>query len=115
VKLDDDERLLLTRWINHTQGRTARGGRLFVTDRRLVFQPHATERALSHATLVEIPWDQVADVIIAPRGFGPGPFTGGLRRRLKITRLDGSAEFFVINRVGKVVDEIAQLRLSAAR
>jgi hypothetical protein len=109
VKPDAGERLLLTRWANHAEGRTARGGRLFVTDRRLVFEPHAVERFLTRASRVDIRWTTVARVHVAPRTLR-GLFGGGLRRRLAVTRQDGSCERFVVNRVESVARDLDRLR-----
>jgi hypothetical protein len=81
------------------------GGKLFLTDRRLVFCPQWVDGATGGKT-----WDvsltDVAAVGTAPKGGE----RGGLRDRLRIELTDGADERFVVNRIADVVS-----RLEAAR
>ena len=73
-----------------------KGGRLLVTNQRVLFRPRAFDR-LFGARDVSIPRSAVAEVNVAPRTHRL--FNGGLRRRLAIRLRDGTEHFFVVNRV----------------
>ena len=107
-RLADGERLVATRFANHRQGPVARGGRLFVTNRRLAFRPHVLDLATG-ASALDVEWSEVADVDVAPRTLNP--LDGGVRRRLRVTTRSGTAELFVVNSA----DELAALVRRHAR
>jgi len=76
------------------------GGRLFVTDRRLVFQPSNLYR-FTRATTWEVPHAQVAEVGDVDRNLDDA-LMGGLRRRLEIRTVDGRRELFDVNHLARV-------------
>jgi hypothetical protein len=78
------------------QGRTTKGGRLLVTNHRVLFRPRAFDK-LFGARDVSVPRSQVAGVDVAPRS--RRLLHGGLRRRLVIRLRDGTEHLFVVNRV----------------
>ena len=98
-------------WLaNHTQhSQRATGGRLYLTDRRLVFEPNAVDRALAGRALA-VPLTDVADVGRTPvdlRHF----FGGGIRRRLAVRLTGGSQLLFVVNganaKIATIQDAVA--------
>jgi hypothetical protein len=108
-----DDRVLLKRRANHAEGRTARGGRLFATNKRIVFRPHLIERALSRAKTVVIPWSEVEEITVAPRAVASAA-AGALRERLEVKRRDGSSEFFVVNNVNELLRELREIQGAVA-
>ena len=106
--LQGEEVIALRVFANHTEGYTARGGRLWLTDKRLVFHPHALDKGLG-ARSVDIPLSQITGVGKEPAGCGPGAwFSGGLRARLRIETSDGSKHLFVVNGLDSVIAQIKQ-------
>ena len=81
------------------------GGKLFLTDRRLIFCPHWVDAATGGREW-QVPLERVAAIGTIPKG-SPG---GGMRDRLAIELADGGRERFVVNRLGEVV-----ARLNTAR
>lgn len=81
----------------------AQGGRLHLTDRRLIFRPHAFDRLLRGREW-EVALDRVVGVGIEPRS--GNPLGGGLRNRLRIEDVDGDVQLFVVNKLDAVVDEV---------
>jgi hypothetical protein len=77
VKLDDPESLNLRCRANRSVGRRGGGGRLSLTDRRLVFEPR-----------------------------GAGLFDRSLRQRLRVPQVDDSEELFVVTHPDDLVAEI---------
>lgn len=106
VEAEPNEHVAWSQGANRIQpsGRAV-GGKLFLTDRRLVFCPHWVDGATGGKT-----WDasrtDVAAVGTAPRGGK----RGGLRDRLRIELTNGGEQLFVVNRLADVVS-----RLEAAR
>lgn len=93
---------------NHTEGAIARGGRLWLTNQRLVFLPHGFDQALG-ADAVNLPLSEVAHARKEPAGCGPQAwFSGGARARLRIDVVDGTTQLFVVNRLDSVVGQIEQ-------
>jgi hypothetical protein len=80
--MEQGEHLIFERRANQTQGGIARGGRLCLTNRRLVFEPHRVERGLSRASDRTVRLSEIGAADVAPRSWGV--FSGGLRRRLRI-------------------------------
>lgn len=103
VPLRDGESLRESWRANHTRGDQAIGGKLHLTTRRLIFEPHRFERSLQRA-----PWEcelaRVSHVEVAPREWNPT--SGALRRRL-VVHHEGTVDLFVVNRVGRVADAVA--------
>jgi len=102
--LDPGETISFKKATNHREGVIARGGYLFMTQKRLYFEPHRLDRMLKGKS-----WKcdlcRIVDVDISPRD--ANVFAGGQRKRLRILLADGSAEQFVVNRIEH---SIAKLR-----
>ena len=81
------------------------GGKLFLTDRRLIFCPHWVDAATGGKAW-QVPLERVAAIETIPKG-SPG---GGMRDRLAIELAGGGRERFVVNRLEAVV-----ARLNTAR
>jgi hypothetical protein len=106
--LEAGESLIWSRRANHTQGPArAVGGRLFLTDRRIVFVPHAFDRDL-WGRAWSCPLSEIAEVGEEPRTWGL--FDGGMRRRLRVTPNRGDKALFVVN---KLRDAVQQIRAAA--
>lgn len=98
---------------NRAQGSRAVGGRLFLTDERLLFQPNRVDAATKG-----LPWStalaQIASVGIEPRTLNPARsrgilqylHSGSLRNRLRIDVTGGTPQFFVVNNAERVVETI---------
>lgn len=89
---------------NRTQSTNrAVGGKLFVTNRRLLFAPHLFDSILGGETrtifLTEI-------TQISTQNAGGDTFGGGLRNRLRIDLKNGANELFVINKLDKIIDKL---------
>lgn len=104
-KLAGGERVVWKQNANRTQGGRAVGGRLYMTDSRLFFQPNRIHAA-TKGQLWSAPLAAIESVSTdAPDG---GLFTGGLRTRLQIVASSGDSELFVVNHVGDTVQAIQQ-------
>jgi hypothetical protein len=102
VEAEPQEQVAWTQGANRIQGSgRAAGGKLFLTDRRLVFCPHWVDGATGGKTW-EVPLATIAAVGTVQKG--------GRRDRLRIELADGEDELFVVNRLAEVVS-----RLDAAR
>lgn len=88
---------------NHAQGDHAYGGRLFITNERMVFIPVAGSQSRG-ASRSELELKQVSVAEVAPRGSGPR--RGALRRRLKVRTFSDCAEYFVVWRPKKLASDI---------
>jgi hypothetical protein len=77
------------------------GGKLFLTDRRLVFCPHWVDGATGGKT-----WD-VGLVEVTAVGTAA---KGGRRERLRIKLADGEEQLFVVNRLADVVSTLEAAR-----
>jgi hypothetical protein len=86
---------------NHVQGGQGQGygGRLFMTNERLVFIPMAGSQS-NGASRAEFDLRNVVAAEVAPRGTGPG--IGSLRRRLRVRMVSGDVEYFVVWRPRKL-------------
>ncbi|MFC6013473.1 hypothetical protein [Nocardia lasii] len=104
--LDASEHVVWEQLANRTQGRRAVGGRLHLTETRLLFVPNHLDAATGGKR-----WEtRVSEV----RGIGKeapdgGLFSGGLRTRLRLDT-DKGTELFVIGEIDEVI-----ARLEAAR
>jgi len=112
VELRDSESLISRSRANRTVGRRSLGGRLYLTDQRLVFEPHLIDRLVSRGRVLDVVLTNVAAVDVAPRG--AGLFDGGLfRERLRVQLTDGADELFVVsspNDLARGIAEAAKLR-----
>lgn len=95
IDLAPNEEIRLTRLAALSEGRTAKGGRLFVTTDRVVFRPGLRSRIFG-AAAVSIPRSAIAAVQVEPRR--SGLFTGGFRHRLVVRLDDGTHYHFAVNR-----------------
>jgi hypothetical protein len=106
LAMNSGEMLVESIRANRMEGLRAVGGRLYLTDQRLVFRPHAFDAATGGSAW-ESPLRAVALADIAPRGSDRS--FAALRRRLRITTADG-AEVFVVNHVSEVATRIEKAR-----
>lgn len=84
---------------------TARAGRLRVTSDGLEFGPRHVDR-LTTAPF-RVPVAEITAVAVEPASLRPSALiSGGLRKRLRIERVDGSVVLFVVNRVEDKVERI---------
>lgn len=88
----------LNRWITS-------GGRLLVTDRRILFQPNRLDSATGKK-----PWECPLSAVtgIEPVNRDPTVLAGGLRKRLGIKTTRGN-EAFVVNRLQEKLVELKEL------
>jgi len=86
---------------------TTAGGRLFVTDRRVFFQPNRIDAGLGRKVW-ECPLDAVTGIETVGRD--ARLFAGGPRKRLGIQTAEGE-EVFVVNRLRRKEDELRRLLL----
>jgi hypothetical protein len=107
------EHLVARRAANHSRGNRAIGGRLFVTQRRLIFAPNVIDRLIGAR-----PWacrlEDIAAVRDAERTKDQ-PFSGGMRRRLLVNLRGDGQEFFVVNHVDDLIQMLRQAVSDAHR
>ena len=93
---------------NRTQSALrAVGGRLVLTSDRLEFQPHGVDKALFGRDW-SVPLGRIRSVGAEPRGLNP--FSGAMRKRLRVETDDGSVEMFVVSRLDEVIERIEAAR-----
>jgi hypothetical protein len=80
------------------------GGRLFLSEQRLLFQPNRFD-AVTRGERWAVSRDQVAEVSVSARQ--PGLNAAGFRNRLRVSQLDGEVDVFVVNHLD---DVLARLR-----
>lgn len=102
--LQPQEVVLERIFANHTQGKMAAGGRLFLTTTHLRFIPHLFDRLFRRSDCA-ILRGNVVSASVVDRSSKDGPFSGGSRRRLKIQTRSG-VELFVVNRVDDVAARV---------
>jgi hypothetical protein len=90
--LEQGERLIWSVSGNRMQGPRPVGGRLFVTDRRVIFAPNLGEKLLKGKRW-EFPRSAIEALTIS--GQGRDLSEGGLRRRITITTVDGEHSFLI--------------------
>ena len=94
---------------NQTQGSLARGGRLYLTNQRLLFCPHLVDYVLRGKR-----WAARLDaiVVIDKQRKDFHPLSGGVVDRLRITGRDGESALFVVWNVDEVINRLrAAIRL----
>jgi hypothetical protein len=106
VPLEAGESVIWSRRANHTVGWRAVGGKLYLTDRRLVFRPHVLERTLFFGKEWSAPRTEVASFDVQPRG-GANPFDGSLRSRLRVALRQGEPQLFVVPKPDDVAQELS--------
>lgn len=104
---DDGEVVTSRRWANRTQSSSrAAGGRLYLTNRRVLFCPHAVD-ADTGGEYWSVPLEAITEVGNQLRTLNlRAAYNGGLRTRLRIACADGSTESFVVNKLDHVITEI---------
>ena len=80
------------------------GGRLFLSDQRLVFQPTRLD-SVTRGKRWAVSRGQVAELSVSARQAGLNP--AGLRNRLRVSQIDGEVDVFVVNHLDAV---LARLR-----
>jgi hypothetical protein len=109
-KLEPDEKVRWKAYANRVISPAAdAGGRLFVTDRRLLFQPNRVDARLGREV-----WSCPLDAVtgIETVGRDAAIFAGGLRKRLGVQTADGE-EVFVVNSLKRKERELRRLLPSA--
>jgi hypothetical protein len=101
----EGERLLWSCNANRVLARRAAGGRLFLTDKRVLFLPHRIDRLFGGR-----PWiRERAEITVGESSRRGGPFTGGGRKKLVLRVADGTDEVFVVNRLSEKLAELEKL------
>ena len=103
--LGEGESVVVAKAANRFQGSRAVGGKLTVTDRRLVFLPNPVDARLGGKEWT-LERNEVASVGVEPRGAKKGLFGGGLRQRLRVRTSTGGEELFVINGLDETIDQL---------
>ena len=94
-----DEEVTWSRSANRMQGSRGVGGKLFLTNQRILFSPHRID-ALTGGKQWSVESANVSEVGVEPKGSGKASkLGGGLRDRLRIRTSDGGEELFVINKL----------------
>ena len=99
----DHETVRWKKFANRTQGNRAVGGCLYLTERRLIFEPNRFDAVTKGRSWSA--WLKSIESVgtEAPNGYG---FSGGLRTRLRLDLDDGHSECFVVNGVQDVITEL---------
>jgi len=105
--LEDGETERTSLLANHSRGGIAVGGKLVITNRRLVFRPGRVDRKLG-AKVWSVPLAHITEIGKRKRTWNP--FDGGLRTRLRIVTHDGAEHLFVVNGLDDVIATLQQLR-----
>lgn len=106
-KLQKNERVIFHLAANHEQADVARGGRLSLTSRRLVFTANRFDHRMGGQDW-GTPLDTIEDFAVADRAVREA-LAGGLRRRLRVVLADGSEELFVVRDADKATQRLRQL------
>jgi hypothetical protein len=96
-----DEYVVGRFFANHTQGDRAYGGRLYITNERLLFVPVKASRANGGVSR-EIMLKQINSSGVASRRWNLGD--GSLRRRLKVETFSEQPDYFVVWRPRKLAE-----------
>lgn len=88
---------------NRAQRGRSVGGRLYLTNERLIFEPNRLDAATKGR-----PWSTLLDAIqcVATESPDGNVVSGGLRTRLRLDLVDGTTELFVVNDLESVVQTI---------
>ena len=97
------EEVAWSRAANRMQGSRAVGGKLFLTDQRILFCPHRVDGLLRGK-----PWSvdigAVSEIGVEPKGSGKASkLGGGLRDRLRIRTADAGEDLFVVKKLEEEV------------
>jgi hypothetical protein len=94
IDLGPDERVIRPSAAAGHVERTMAGGRLLMTNKRLVWQPSWYSRKVLSSAVVELEVAAIEKVDIAPPQ--PVQFVGGMRKRMRVHMKDGSEQLFMI-------------------
>jgi hypothetical protein len=99
----DTEKVHWKKFTNRTQGNRAVGGRLYLTDRRLMLEPNRIDAAPKGRA-----WSAALFSIVEVRADTPNGnlFSGGVRTRLRLDLDDGHSGYFEVNGVQDVLEVI---------
>ena len=93
VQLSDGEEVILSYPSNHTQGKRAVGGKLFVTNYRIAFAPNRIDANMGGMT-IEMPLSEITSIgTDKPHIRITEIFSGAWRTRLAIHRQNEGVEF----------------------
>ena len=114
IQLSEREEIILSYPANHTQGKRAVGGKIFVTNCRLAFAPNRIDANMGGRT-----WEMpLSDFISAgtdkPHIRITEIFSGAWRTRLAIHGQVGGVQYFVVGIPEKVSSEITTAILTQA-
>ena len=106
IELLDGEEIVLSYPSNHSQGKRAVGGKLFVTNQRIAFAPNRFDANLGGLAF-DIPLSMVTSITTdPPRIRLVEIFSGALRTRLAIHGGIDQVNFFVVSHPEIVVNQI---------
>lgn len=107
--LNDSEMVELAYPANHTQNNwRAVGGKLFITNQRILFVPNKIDDKLGGEP-VEITHDQVSAFFVKGKSISIKElFSGGLVDRLGIRLADGTEHSFVVNNLSETRSDIEE-------
>jgi hypothetical protein len=106
--LREGERVLASLVADHIQGGRPIDGRLYLTSQRLMFMPQGAG-IVRGGKSSSIPWSAVATSDVAERGWGEA----STRRRLRVTRVSGEVELYVVWRPVKAARQVDEARHSS--
>lgn len=98
--LDAGETVKWRKAANRDQNGRAVGGRLFLTEKRLLFRPNRID-SISGGKAWTCELSQIGAVGASPRD--GHPFSGGLRPRLRVEMKDAEVERFTVNDLEDVI------------
>jgi len=114
IQLSEGEAVLLSYPANHTQGKRAVGGKLFVTNCRLAFAPNRIDANLGGEAW-ELPLSDFANAGTDAQSTRITEiFSGAVRTRLAIHAKGGGVQYFVVRSPQKVSGEISTAILTQA-
>lgn len=97
LDLGEGEMILVSYPANHSQGKRAVGGKIFVTNRRIAFVPNRLD-ALLWGRSIELPLAKVTSISTVPPRIRLGEiFSGALRSRLVIRGRVEDGDYFVVS------------------
>lgn len=95
---------------NRTQGARVVGGRLLVTDRRLVFRPGLLDSVTGGQTR-SLQFSEIYEVTTELHRPAPGSlFHAGWRQRLKVVTRGGATDYFTAARLEDLVERLRRAR-----
>ena len=106
VQLFDGEKIIFSCPSNHTQGKRAVGGKLFVTNQRIAFIPNRLDANMGGMAL-EVPVSEITSIgTDKPHFTITEIFSGAWRTRLAIHSSDRAPQYFVVNDPAVIASKI---------